>query len=157
MFKFLSTLEAPIIENVQAKRHFLSKAMEFFIEEGHLFKRNGSRPPLLVILDPGQKNSILLHAHENLGHKEVQAVYEVIRNHFFWPHMRVDVYHHVKSCHECQIQSLKRIEIALQISTPSILFAKIYIDVMHMPLAKGYRCIVAAKDDLSGICKAHSL
>jgi len=103
ILKFLSILEAPIIENVQAKRHFLSKAMEFFIKDGHLFKWNGSRLPLLVILDPGQKNSILLHAHENLGHKGVQAVHEVIQNHFFWPHMCMDVYHHVKSYHECQI------------------------------------------------------
>ena len=157
IFQFLSTLEAPVIENVQTKRRFLSKAMEFFIKEGRLFKRNGNRPPLLVILEPRQKNSILLHAHENLGHKGVQAVYEVVRNRFFWPHMRADVYHHVKSCHECQIRSLKRIEVPLRISTPSILFTKIYIDVMHMPLAKGYRCIVAAKDDLSGTCEARPL
>jgi len=39
----------------------------------------------------------------------------------------------------------------------SILFVKFYIDVMHMPLAKGYRCIVAAKDDLSGTYKARPL
>jgi len=157
IFQFLSTLETPVIENVQTKRRFLSKAMEFFIKDGRLFKRNGNRPPLLVILEPRQKNSILLHAHENLGHKGIQAVYEVIRNRFFWPHMRADVYHHVKSCHECQIRSLKRIEVPLHVSTPSILFAKIYIDVMHMPLAKGYRCIVAAKDDLSGTCEARPL
>jgi len=71
--------------------------------------------------------------------------------------MCTDVYYHVKSCHECQIRSLKCIEVLLHVSTPSILFAKIYIDVMHMPLAKGYQCIVAAKDDLSGTCEAQPL
>jgi len=94
---------------------------------------------------------------KNLGHKGIQAVYEVVRSHFFWPHMHADVYHHVKSCHECQIRSLKQIEIPLCISTPIILFAKIYIDIMHMPLAQGFHCIVAAKDDLSGTCEARPL
>jgi len=68
----------------------------------------------------------------------------------------VNVYHYVKSCHKCQIRSLKCIEISLQISTPSILFVKIYIDIIYMPLAKEYRCIVAAKDDLSGTCQCEA-
>jgi len=157
IYRFLSTLQAPVIDNVQTKRRFLAKAMEFFIKDQRLYKRNGHRPPLLVIVEPGQKNSILLHAHENLGHKGVQAVYEVVRNRFFWPHLRADVHHHVKSCHECQIRSLKRVERPLTISAPSILFAKIYIDIMHMPPARGYRYIVAAKDDLSGTCEARPL
>ena len=154
---FLTTLESPVIENVQAKRRFLAKAMEFFVKDSRLFKKNGHHPPLLVIFDSKKKQSILLHAHENLGHRGMQAVYEVVRNRFYWPHLRTDVHHHVKSCHECQIRKLTRHEVPLTISQPSILFAKIYIDIMHMPLAQGFRYIVAAKDDLSGTCEATPL
>jgi hypothetical protein len=71
--------------------------------------------------------------------------------------MRKDIHHHVKSCHECQIRSLKRLQVPLTISTPVALFAKIYIDIMHMPIAQGYRYIVAAKDDLSGASEAQPL
>ena len=151
---FLTTLQSPIITNVQAKRRFLSKAMEFFMKDSRLYKRNGHQPPLLVVFDGKQKQSILLHAHENISHCGVQAVFEVVRRRFYWPHLRADVYHHVKSCHECQVRSLKRLEVPLKISQPSILFAKVYIDIMHMPPANGYKYIVAAKDDLSGTCEA---
>lgn len=48
-------------------------------------------------------------------------------------------------------------EIPLTISKPSILFAKIYVDIMHMPLAHGFKYIVAAKDDLSGTSEAQPL
>jgi len=68
--------------------------------------------------------------------------------------MRADVNHHVKSCHECQIRSLKRFEIPLTVSVSTRLFAKVYIDVMHMPVANGFHYIVAAKDDLSGTSEA---
>jgi len=78
IYRFLSTLQASVIDNVQTKWCFLAKAMEFFIKDQCLYKRNRHWPPLLVIVEPGQKNSILLHAHENLGHKGIQAVYKVV-------------------------------------------------------------------------------
>jgi len=154
---FLETLEAPRMDSPQKKRRFLAKASEFFMKENKLYKRNGDRPPLLVIFDPTQKLTILKQAHENLGHRGVQAVYELIRHRYFWPHIRADVLHHVRSCHECQIRSLKKMEIPLTISMPATLFAKIYIDIMHMPKAKGFKYIVAARDDLSGTCEAKPL
>ena len=109
---------------------------------------------MLVITDSPHKQSILLHAHEKLGHRGIFAVYEVIRKRFYWPHMRADINHHVKSCHECQVRNLKRLEIPLTISAPTALFAKIYVDVMHMPPVHRFRYIVAVKDDLSGTSEA---
>ena len=155
--QFLTTLEAPHIPDLQKKRRFLAKAMDFFVKEDKLYKRNGSKPPLLVITEPTNKLTVLTQAHENLGHRGVQAVHETIRHRFFWPHMRADIYHHVRSCHECQIRSLKRMEIPLTVSAPTSLFAKIYIDIMHMPESKGFKYIVAARDDLSGTCEAQAL
>ncbi|KDR82302.1 hypothetical protein GALMADRAFT_33368, partial [Galerina marginata CBS 339.88] len=49
-------------------------------------------------------------------------------------------------------------EIPLTISTPTKLFSKIYIDIMHMPTSVDKKvCIVAARDDLSGTCEAKAL
>lgn len=155
---FLKTLETPIFPDVQKKRRFFAKAMEFIVKEDKLFKRNGNHPPLLVIFNPDQKLSILRQAHEDMGHRGVQAVYEILRHRFFWPHIRADVHHHVKSCHECQVRSLKRTEIPLTVSTPTKLFSKIYVDIMHMPTSADKKvCIVAARDDLSGTCEAKAL
>ena len=152
--RYLITDISPTFQNIQVKRRFLSKAGEFFIKNDKLYKKNGNQPPLLVITDSPHKQSILLHAHEKLGHQGIFTVYEVIRKRFYWPHMRADVNHHVKSCHECQVRSLKRLEIPITISASSTLFTKIYIDIMHMPPAHGFRYIVAAKDDLSGTSEA---
>ncbi|KDR65688.1 hypothetical protein GALMADRAFT_32420, partial [Galerina marginata CBS 339.88] len=49
-------------------------------------------------------------------------------------------------------------EIPLTISTPTKLFSKIYVDIMHMPKSVDNKvCIVVARDDLSGACEARAL
>jgi hypothetical protein len=157
IFDFHMHAKIPTFEKLQNKNRFLNKCGEFFLKESRLYKKNGNKLPLLVVTDPQHKYSILLHAHENLGHRGIYSVLEVIRARFFWPNMRADIHHHVRSCHECQLRSLKRLEIPLTISTPTILFAKVYIDIMHMPSAYGFKYIVAAKDDLSGTSEAMAL
>jgi transposase InsO family protein len=157
IYDFHMHAKLPTFEKLQNKKRFINKSGEFFLKESQLFKKNGTKPPLLVVMDPKHKYSILLHAHEKLGHRGIFSVLEVIRARFYWPNMRTDIHHHIKSCHECQIRSLKRLEIPLTISVPTILFAKVYIDIMQMPPAHGYKYIVAAKDDLSGTSEAAPL
>ena len=67
---------------------------------------------------------------------------------FYWPNMWKDVRHHVRSCHECQVRSTKKVEIPLTISRPSTIFTKVYVDIMNMDAGMGYKRIVAARDDL---------
>jgi hypothetical protein len=157
ILEFHRDKKMPTFDKPQNRKRFLLKCGEFFLKDSRLFKKNGNKPPLLVVMKAEHKYSILLHAHENLGHRGVFSVQSVVEPRFFWPNIRKDIQHHVKSCHECQIRSLKRLEIPLTISTPVSLFAKVYIDIMHMPIAQGYRYIVAAKDDLSGTSEAQPL
>lgn len=157
IYKFHTKAKTPAFNSIQAQKRFLNKCGEFFLKNLQLYKKNGTRPPLLVITEPEHKQSILLHAHENLGHHGIFAVITVIGARFYWPRMRADIHHHVKSCHECQIRSIKCLEVPLTISKPVKIFAKLYIDVMHMPPAHGFKYIVAAKDDLSGTCEAAPL
>jgi hypothetical protein len=128
--KFHSETKLPTFQKPQDQKRFLSKCG---VKDSQLYKKNGTKLRLVVI-DPDHKNSILLHAHENLGHRGIYAVQTVVEAQFFWPNMRKDIHHHVRSCHECQIRNLKRLEIPLTISAPVSLFAK--IDIMYMPLAK---------------------
>jgi hypothetical protein len=141
-------LELPHTDFLQARKRFLKKATEFYLKD----KRNGTQLPLLVVQNAKKKLTILTQAHENLGHKGEQVVYEL---RFFWPHMRIDIHHHIASCHECQICMLKRMEVPVTI--PVTLFEKVYIDIMYMPLSAQYRYIVAAKDDLTGVTEASPL
>ena len=157
--EFLTTLEIPPISDHQKRRRFIAKATEFRIdkESGVLYKRNGEKPPHAVIMDPLQQLAILEQAHEQYGHRGVNAVYELMRNRFYWPRMRRDVQHHIRTCHECQIRSLKRMQVPITVSSPVTLFSKVFIDLMHMPKAKNMQWIAAARDDLSGTCEAQAI
>ena len=70
----------PTFEKPQNRKRFLN---EFFVKESQMYKKNGTKLPLLVITDPQHKYSILLHAHENLGHRGIFSTLEVIQARFF--------------------------------------------------------------------------
>jgi hypothetical protein len=157
IFRFLTTLEAPNYATPQEQRRFIKKATQFYVKTGVMWKRQRKGNPLCVIFNKERRLQLLTNAHEELGHRGVQVVFDTVRLRFYWPHLYSDIKHHVASCHECQIRSTKRVEIPLTISTPATLFSKVYIDVMLMPRRKGYRYIVAARDDLSRATEGRAL
>ena len=89
--------------------------------------------------------------------KESIQYSQLLRERFYWQNMRADVRHRVKFCQQCQIRSIQKVELPLTVSTPTALFVKIYVDMMLMPKAHGYRYIVAARDDLSGKAEGRAL
>ena len=116
---FLVYLEAPSFKTIQESHQFVKRATKYYMENGRMFKCNYPGSPLKVIFNPETRQSIMLEAHEGYGHHGEQAVWETIRQRFYWPHMRKDVKHHVKSCHTCQIRSTKKMHIPITISTPA--------------------------------------
>ena len=157
IFHFLNTLQTPPTRNAQEKRRFIQKATRFFVQNGDMYKRNGTLPPQKVIRDANTRKAILEGAHEHLGHRGEYAVMKMLKQRFYWPSMWHDVHQHVHTCHECQIRSVAKAEVPLTISTPATIFAKIYLDVMYMPKAGSYKFIVAARDDLSGASEGRAL
>lgn len=156
IFKFLKTFSPPEFPSLQEKKRFLTRATRYFVKGPKLWKR-GNPTPLQVVFEEALREKILTEAHENFGHRGVQAVFETIRRRYYWPHLYAYVKHHVATCHQCQIRSTKRVELPPTISAPATVFSKVYIDVMLMPAAKGYRYIVAARDDLSRAAEGRAL
>ena len=158
IYKFLTTLEAPHSDSIQDQKRFVNKATQFFVKDGKMWKRRGKGSPLLVIMDHARRVAILTHAHENLGHRGEQAVFETIRVRYYWPHLRQDVRHHVQSCHQCQVRSTVKMKIPITVSTPATIFTKVYVDVMDMTESHhGYKYIVCARDDLSRASEGRAL
>ena len=158
IFKFLTTLELPSGKTTpQERKRFVTKATRFFVKNGSMYRRNGIKPPLKAILDNAQRLRILEAAHEKLGHRGEQAVMHTVKERFYWPNMWNDIRHHVRSCHQCQIRSTKKMHLPIQISAPAHIFSRIYVDCMYMPLAQGYRYIIAARDDLTGASEGKAL
>ena len=52
---------------------------------------------------------------------------------------------------------MNKLHIPIMISAPATLFTKVYLDIMLMPQAQGYRYIIAAQDDLSGAAEGRKL
>ena len=87
IFRFLNTLEAPHSDSIQEQKRFIKKATQYFIKGGKMWKRRKGRAPLLVILDHARRLEILTQAHESLGHRGEQSVFETVRERYFWPHL----------------------------------------------------------------------
>ena len=160
--QFLEDVTLPENLSSQKRKQFLKQTNNFFLKtvngKALMYKyQHSSHLPCVVIFDLKKRLAILTQAHENLGHKGEDAVYELIKARFYWPHMRTDVHHHVSSCHDCQIRSTKRLQVPITISLPTTIFQKVYVDVMFMPASGGKKYIVAAKDDLSGTVEARAL
>ena len=158
IFRFLDTLEAPHSDSIQEQKRFIKKATQYFIKGGKMWKRRKGRAPLLVILDHARRLEILTQAHESLGHRGEQSVFETVRERYFWPHLRMDIKHHVQSCHQCQIRSTAKMKIPITVSTPATIFTKVYVDVMEMTEShQGFKYIVCARDDLSRASEGRAL
>ena len=52
---------------------------------------------------------------------------------------------------------MNKLHIPITISAPVTLFTKVYLDIMLIPKAQGYRYIIAARDDLSGAAEGRKL
>jgi hypothetical protein len=61
---------------------------------------------------------------------------------YWWPHMAQDIAWFVLTCHICQVQKTRKILILLIVAMPALLFSKVYMDTMHMPMSSGYKFIV---------------
>jgi hypothetical protein len=60
-----------------------------------------------------------------------------------------DVHWYTKTCHICQLRQTHQVLIPPVIATPAPVFAKAYIDTMHMPPSGAYKYIVQARCSLS--------
>ena len=76
--QYLQTMDLPEFPNNTARRRFLNKAAQHFVQEGMLFRRYPLRVPVKIIFDPDERQSILKEAHDEHGHKGVQTTFETI-------------------------------------------------------------------------------
>ena len=85
---------------------------------------------------------MLAAAHDNLGHHGDYATRSHLTDQFWWPDMLADIAWFVKTCHVCQLRQTRNILIPPVIATPAPLFAKMYMDTMHLPKSGGFKYLV---------------
>jgi hypothetical protein len=127
---------------------FLRYAAKFFISDDQLWRkdRHGSHK---LFVRRTRRDDIMTNVHDELGHKGLFATRSTLAERFWWPGMLDDIAWFIKSCHLCQIHQTRKLLIPPVVATPAPLFAKIYIDTMHMPASGGYSYIVQGRCSLS--------
>ena len=145
---FLETFETPPGLSEKALQAFVRFATQFFLFEGRLWKRDGSGAHRLVVMPEGRIN-ILTQCHDRASHRGIYPTGAMRSERFWWPFHLSDVAWFVRTCHICQIRQKRQILIPPTVSQPAPLFAKIYVDTMHMPKSAGYKYIVQGRCSLT--------
>jgi hypothetical protein len=84
-------------------------------------------------------------AHDDTGHHGYFATHALIAVRYWWPFMGNDIAWFVKTCHLCQSRKTQNALIPPIVATPAPLFAKIYVDTMHLPPSGGFKFIVQGR------------
>ena len=95
-----------------------------------------------MVLAPSRRLPIMEQVHDRLGHKGVFATMAHISERFWWPFMHDDIKWYVQTCHLCQTRQVQNVLIPPTVAVPAPIFAKVYMDSMHMPKSNGFKYLV---------------
>jgi hypothetical protein len=126
---------------------FLKYCTEFFIDTAQLWKKDCKGEHKLVI-PQDRRMFIMTTAHDDTGHHGHYATHALIALRYWWPFMGNDIAWLIKTCNICQSRRTQNVLIPPTVATPAPLFAKIYVDTMHLPTSSGYKFIVQGRCSL---------
>lgn len=127
---------------------FLRYCVEFFVDSDNLWRKNSHGAHKIVVL-PSRRMEVMRSVHDDIGHKGFYATRATIMERFWWPHMHSDIVWFIRTCHLCQLRQTRQILIPPVVATPAPLFAKVYIDTMHMPPSSSFKYIVQGRCSLT--------
>jgi transposase InsO family protein len=81
------------------------------------------------------RRAVLSEGHDDplSGHLGFHKTYHKISARYYWPRIRHDIFHHVNSCHHCQVRKIPRAKpsgLMQSIEVPERPFSRVQIDVM---------------------------
>ena len=148
VIQFLDDLQRPLGMKDEDYAKFVRYCMRFFVNDKKLWRRHPTGAHKLVV-PMDRRFAIMQGCHDETGHKGFFATRALISERFWWPHMHADVQWYVRTCHLCQQRQLRQIRIPPVVASPATVFAKIYIDTMHLPKSSGFQYIVQARCSLT--------
>ena len=143
--------ECPLGLTNTAYAAFLRYTEYFFQVNGRLWRRD-LQGHHKVVINCDKRPAIL--ATGNHGDFATRAH---IIDRFWWPHLSADIAWFVRSCHICQLHQTCNILIPPVVATPAPLFAKMYMDTMHLPKSASFKYFVQGHCSLAHFPEYHSL
>ena len=126
---------------------FLRYCAHFFMKDDRLWKKDPQGHHKLVI-ELNKHPTILISTHDEARHHGDFATCAQIVDHIWWPDLAANVAWFVKTCHLCQLRQTHNILIPPVVATPVPLFAKMYMDTMHLPKSGGFKYLVQGRCSL---------
>ena len=139
-----NTLQRPANMTDAEYEAFLRYCTEFFVDSERLWRKDRKGEHKLVV-PQDRRTFILATAHDDAGHHGYFATHAHIALRYWWPFMGNDIAWFVKTCHICQTRKTQKVLIPPIVATPAPLFAKIYVDTMHLPTSGGFKYIVQGR------------
>ena len=139
--KWLQDLERPSHMSDTDYTTFLCYCVEFFIDSDNLWRKD-SQGAHKIVMHPDRRMEVMRSAHDDVGHKGFYATRSTVALRFWWPHMHSDILWFTRTCLLCQQRQIRQVLIPPVVATPAPLFAKAYVDTMHMPTSGSFRYIV---------------
>jgi hypothetical protein len=141
--QWLETLERPKDLSDTEYKSFMRYSTDFFVTGGQLWRKDPKKEHKLVIFED-RRLFLLSSAHDDVGNWGFYATNSLLTNRYWWPMMSHDIAWFIKTCRLCQLRKTQQVLIPPVIATPAPLFAKVYMDTMHLPPSAGYKYIVQA-------------
>ena len=145
---WLETLERPPNMKDSEFKTFMRYCVEFFVTDGRLWRKDKKGHHKLVV-SMDRRLFLLSSAHDDVGHHGFYATNALLTERYWWPGMAQDIAWFVLTCHLCQLRKTRQIAIPPVVAQPAPLFAKVYMDTMHLTPSSGYKYIVQARCSLT--------
>jgi hypothetical protein len=123
-------------------------ASGFFVDSNVLWKRDPQGAHKRVLYGT-QRIEAMIAAHNDTGHRGFYASKVLLTERYWWPYIGRDLAWYVRTCHICQLRQTRQIAIPPIVATPAPLFAKMYMDTMHLSRSSGFAYIVQGRCSLT--------
>ena len=149
---YLETMQSPAGMPDGELKMFKGFAVKFLLRDGVLYRRAKTRmPPRRVLGNAKVKEEVLRQLHDESGHRGRDGTYVKARLRYYWDGLYRDINRYIRSCKECQKRRPHSYDEPLHPTFLVTIFAKVGLDVVHMPAATdGSKYMVGMRDDLSG-------
>ena len=146
--KWLETLERPLVLTDKEYQSFMRYCTEFFVSGGRLWRKDSQGQHKAVIAQE-RRLFLISSAHNDVGHHGFFATNALLTQRYWWPAMAQDIAWYVLTCHLCQLRKTQQVAIPPVVAMPAPLFAKVYMDTMHLTPSAGYKYIVQGRCSLT--------
>ena len=146
---WLETLERPASLTDSEFKSFIRYCTEFFVSDRRLWRKDPTKGHHKVVVPQERRLFLISSTHDDVGHHGFYATNALLAEWYWWPEMGQDISWFVMTCRLCQLQKTQQVAIPPIVALPAPLFAKVYMDTMHLTPSGGFKYIVQARCSLT--------